>query len=87
MYGNAVDTAVTFAIGENGSKMAYFSHSARTAHSAPPEQHVAAGDDRLLFRVTKHLHITRCVTRLFAFLFRSRYSAERRVATTCTRTR
>ena len=29
-------TAVILAIRENGSKMAYFSHSAGTAHGAPP---------------------------------------------------
>ena len=36
MYGNAVVTAVTVAIGGNGSKIVYFSHSARTAPGAPP---------------------------------------------------
>ena len=30
MSGNTVGTAVTLAIGENGSKIAYFSHSACT---------------------------------------------------------
>ena len=35
MHGNTVVTAVTVAIGENGSEMAYFSHSAGTAHGAP----------------------------------------------------
>ena len=35
MYGNTVVTAVTLAIGGNGSKIAYFSHSVGTAvHSA-----------------------------------------------------
>ena len=45
MHGNTVVTAVTVAIGENGSKIAYFSHSvrtvaqsARTAHGVPPTQ-------------------------------------------------
>ena len=37
MYGNTVIIAVTLAIGGNGSKMAYFSHSAGTAHGAPSE--------------------------------------------------
>ena len=33
VYGNTVVTAVTLAIGENGSKIAYFSHSAGRAHA------------------------------------------------------
>ena len=32
-------TAATLAIGENGSKIAYFPHSAGTAHSPPPKVH------------------------------------------------
>ena len=36
-YGNTVGTAVTLAIGGNGSKRAYFPHSAGTAHGAPPK--------------------------------------------------
>ena len=38
MSGNTVVTAVTLAIRENGSKIAYFLHSARTAHGAPPSK-------------------------------------------------
>ena len=37
MSGNTVGPAVTLAIGENGSKIAYFSHSAGTAHGEPPK--------------------------------------------------
>ena len=41
VHGNAVVAAVTVAIRENGSKIAYFSHSARTARAqstVPPTQ-------------------------------------------------
>ena len=38
VYGNTVVTAVTFAIRENGSKIAHFSHSAHTVHGAPSER-------------------------------------------------
>ena len=34
MHGNTVVTAVTLAIGENGSKIAYISHNVRKAHGA-----------------------------------------------------
>ena len=40
-HGNTVVTAVPLAIGENGSKIAYFSHSAGTAHGAPPMAFIA----------------------------------------------
>ena len=36
MHENTVVIAVTLAIARNGSKIAYFSHSAGTAHSVPP---------------------------------------------------
>ena len=36
MYGNTVVVAVTLAMGGNRFKIAYFSHSPRTAHGAPP---------------------------------------------------
>ena len=35
MSGNAVVTAVPLAMGETGCRIAYFSHSARTAHGEP----------------------------------------------------
>ena len=35
-YGNTVGTAVTLAIGGNGCKMAYCSHSAGRTHGVPP---------------------------------------------------
>ena len=37
VYGNTVVTAVTLANGGNGSKIAYFAHSAGTAPGAPPQ--------------------------------------------------
>ena len=43
MHGNTVATAATVAIGENGSKIASFSHSAGTAHGAPPQLHFFCG--------------------------------------------
>ena len=36
MSGNPVFTVVTLAFGENGAKIAYFSRSACTVHSAAP---------------------------------------------------
>ena len=41
--GSTVAAAVTFGIGQNGSKIAYFSHSAGIAHGAPPPQVVVVG--------------------------------------------
>ena len=42
MYGNTVVTVFTLAIGQNGSKIAYFSHSAGTVHGAPPPKTTSA---------------------------------------------
>ena len=40
MYGNTLVTTVTVAIVKNGPKIAYFSHSARTAQDATPKTEV-----------------------------------------------
>ena len=43
MYGNAVVTAITVAIGDNGFKIAYFSHSARAQRTVRPLEICATG--------------------------------------------
>ena len=56
--GKTVVTAVTLAIGGNGSKMAYLLHSAGTAHGVPTEciksQQAGAGEGQHPIRTSKN---------------------------------
>ena len=51
--GNTVVTAVTLAIGENGSKIVDFSHSAGTAHGAEQPPRVCVVDSRVQAQVSR----------------------------------